>query len=160
MREADFRPLTRWQAAAIPGVWPQSSEPACGPRARSAQQSPAVLIASLWVFISSTGELVSEGPHPLCKQNNMKPSVISCSVTHAPSGTAGDWNIVSGAPSIQNLAHRLRFPQPIQSLYFPLVKYLVLAAWIWILSSSGKLSLCNYQGCLMRLAQPHFVPQF
>lgn len=72
---------------------------ACIPCSPSAQQSTVVLIASLWVFISSTGQLVSEGPHPLWKQNNVKSSVISCAVTHTPSGTARNWNIFSRAQS-------------------------------------------------------------
>ena len=119
-----------------------SSEPAWS--SPSARWSMAVLIASLWVFVSSTGQPGSEGPHPLWKQHNMKSSVISCAVTHTPSGRARDWNSISRAPRIENVAHRWRFPQPTQSLYFPSVKYLALAAWIWIRSSSCKLAVYNY----------------
>ena len=37
----------------------------------------AVLIASLWVFVSSSGRPGWEGPHPLWQQHDMKPSVTS-----------------------------------------------------------------------------------
>ena len=77
-RRRHLHPPACWQHPAVLGVLPRSSDPACVRCSRSAQRSAVVLVASLCVFISSTGQQLSEGPHPLWKQQNMKSSVTSC----------------------------------------------------------------------------------